>query len=201
MKNIMRTISLIWLSLFFIQCSNTSEKPTPNYSSEELKSYRETGLESAMSTKSALAAVLIPTVSTQGTVEALQYCNTQAIPLTDSVSTYTSHSIKRVSDKARNPANEANETELTYILDTKERIAAGEEPTPKVFAVSDKVIGYYPIMTNQFCLQCHGSIGKQISEETYATIQELYPNDKAIDYSEGELRGIFVVEMEGKSTN
>jgi hypothetical protein len=46
------------------------------------------------------------------------------------------------------------------------------------------------IPTGALCLQCHGS---QISPEVTARLAELYPQDKAHGYSEGEIRGAFVV--------
>jgi hypothetical protein len=47
-------------------------------------------------------------------------------------------------------------------------------------------------------MQCHGSENDQITQETLAKINELYSNDKATGYNVGELRGIWVVEMDGE---
>ena len=57
------------------------------------------------------------------------------------------------------------------------------------------MIGYYPIITNELCMQCHGQTGQQISPGTLAKITALYPNDKAVNYKVNQLRGIWVVEM------
>ena len=65
--------------------------------------------------------------------------------------------IKRVSDKPRNPNNQANETELTFIDDLKNTLLNGKKPTPKVVEKDGKMIGYYAIETNKMCLQCHGN--------------------------------------------
>ncbi len=195
----MRYLSVLVIGLFLTQCSGEVKNHTPTYTEEELVSYREEGLQAAMATKAALGSVLIPTVTQKGTVAALEFCNIKAIPLTDSMSVDQNKVLYRVSDKPRNPENLANEMELEYIASAKENIALGEMVTPTVYAIGDRVIGYYPIITNQFCLQCHGNAGEEISEETLAAIQRIYPQDKATGYSEGEIRGIFVVEMEGKS--
>jgi len=40
------------------------------------------------------------------------------------------------------------------------------------------------------CLQCHGT---EISPAVSAKLTELYPQDKAVGYKEGDLRGAFVV--------
>ena len=42
------------------------------------------------------------------------------------------------------------------------------------------------------CTACHGS-PDQISPEVKAKLAELYPNDKAVNYKLGELRGAVVV--------
>lgn len=51
-------------------------------------------------------------------------------------------------------------------------------------------------MTNGMCLQCHGTIGQEVSSETFTKIKELYPKDRATGYGLNELRGIWVVEMD-----
>jgi len=48
------------------------------------------------------------------------------------------------------------------------------------------------------CMQCHGSENEQIDNNTLAKINELYPDDKATGYGVGELRGIWVVEMDSE---
>ncbi len=67
--------------------------------------------------------------------------------------------IKRVSDKNRNPENKANEAELAYIAAAKLAIAQGEKAKPQLTMFGEKQIGYYPIMTNKMCMQCHGQPG------------------------------------------
>jgi hypothetical protein len=42
------------------------------------------------------------------------------------------------------------------------------------------------------CTACHGT-PEQISPEVKAKLDQLYPNDKAVNYKPGELRGAVVV--------
>jgi hypothetical protein len=44
------------------------------------------------------------------------------------------------------------------------------------------------------CLQCHGDLEKNISKEVSMKLSTLYPVDKAINYSENQIRGMWVVE-------
>jgi hypothetical protein len=45
-----------------------------------------------------------------------------------------------------------------------------------------------PILIQPECLNCHGSESTML-EEVSSLIAERYPNDKALDYKPGELRG------------
>ena len=160
------------------------------------KSYIEKGREYAMATKSVLGKNLMGRIKSKGTDDALSFCNSNAVPLVDSMSTLQNVHIKRVSDKNRNENNAANEMELAYIQKAKENLLNGGKIKPQVQEVNGRMIGYYPILTNNMCMQCHGDPQKQIQTSTLELIQEFYPNDKAFGYGEGELRGIWVVDME-----
>lgn len=155
----------------------------------------EQGLKYAMATKGVLGKNLLGAINTKGTAGALEFCNVQALPLTDSMSVHQNVKIKRVSDKNRNPNNAANAEELAYIASAKETLANGEKIKPLVNELQGRKIGYYPITTNNMCLQCHGTPGKELKEETLAAINKLYPEDKAIGYGPNQLRGIWVIEF------
>jgi len=165
-------------------------------SNVEDKTYLEKGREYAMATKSVLGKNLMGRIKMYGTDDALTFCNANAVPLVDSMSTLQNVHIKRVSDKNRNEHNAANEMELAYIQKAKENLSKGSEIQPQIQEVNGRMIGYYPILTNNMCMQCHGEPQKQIQPSTLKKIQQFYPNDKAFGYGEGELRGIWVVDME-----
>lgn len=158
----------------------------------------ETGQEIALKTKGVLGKNLLEALNAKGTENALSFCSTRAIPLTDSMAIALHARIKRVSDKNRNPENKANEAELAYIESTKMAIARGDKPKPQLTTLDEVQIGYYPIMTNKMCLQCHGQVEADISSSTLSKINSLYPDDLATGYSSDELRGIWVVEMDKK---
>lgn len=156
----------------------------------------ETGQGIAMKTKSVLGSNLLQAINSEGTEGALSFCSTRAIPLTDSMTVALNATVKRVSDKNRNPDNKANATELAYIEAAKTAISQGEKPKPLLNTVGNKLLGYYPIMTGQMCLQCHGEPETEILPNTLAKIQTLYPNDMAVGYDINELRGIWVIEWD-----
>jgi len=158
-------------------------------------SYEDRGRKYAMSTKSILGKNLLGAIKSNGTEKALEFCNIKAIALTDSMANVLGATIRRVSDKNRNPLNAANETELEYINAAHLLLANGGKLTPQLQEINGKMVGYYPIMTNAMCLQCHGIPNEQIRPATLERIALLYPEDLATGYGENELRGIWVVEM------
>lgn len=155
----------------------------------------EKGKSIAKATQAALGKNLMQAISERGTAGAIEFCNIEAIPITDSLAKIHRATVKRVSDKNRNPDNAANEAELAYIGNAKNQLAADQDIKPQVKEEDGKWVAYYPILTNAMCLQCHGN-ADQVNKEALAKIQAHYPDDKALGYSENEVRGIWVIEME-----
>ena len=201
MKKIILALIALAYALAVTQCSRSAKdnEDTPATAEEQpadIELYLERGRQHAMATQAVLGKNLAHAIQTQGTDGALAFCNLKAYPLTDSMATSLGVEIKRVSDKNRNPGNAANEEELHYITTAKEQLSQGEEAKPEVHQADGQLKGYYPILTNQMCLQCHGKPNEDITSATMAKIRELYPADKATGYNENELRGIWVVTMD-----
>jgi hypothetical protein len=204
--------SLFIILLILLGCKNSSEGDKTKDSrvktyQEEVKDYSdnkidltplEQGLNFAMQTQKVLAENLMYEINTNGTVHAFTFCNANAYTLTDSMALALNVQIKRVSDKPRNPNNKANKQEAAYITKSKEFLAKGEIIKPEMTETNGQMVGYYPIITNQVCMQCHGNQGTEVLSETLLQIENLYPNDKGIGYKINELRGIWVVEMNKK---
>jgi cytochrome c553 len=106
--------------------------------------------------------------------------------------------IRRVSDKNRSTLNAASGDELVYIRDAKAQLVKGQPVKPKMQEKNGSLVGYYPIVTEVMCLQCHGKPGTDVSAKTMAKLSQLYPDDKATGYGLNELRGIWVIEMNKK---
>lgn len=196
-----KILSITILSFVLISCSSPEPKSdeiekdmTEKLFNEEL----ELAKAHALATKQILGKNLISKIGAEGTVEALSFCNIQAIPLTDSMSNELNVNIKRVSDLPRNPDNQASSKELEYIHSMKELLSNGEEVKPKLMETDYGNETYIPIITNALCLQCHGQVNSDILPETMEKLNNLYSEDKAIGYGVNEIRGIWVVEMAKK---
>lgn len=161
--------------------------------------HADRGLGYAQTAKAALGKNLMKAINEKGTAGAVEFCKLKAIPLTDSISIMKNAVIERVSDKPRNKRNAANEEELGYISYFKKLVAAGTQPKPIVKTEKGEVNFYYPITTNAMCLQCHGKPNEQIQSETWATLKNLYPMDKAVGYEANEVRGIWAINFEGEN--
>lgn len=200
MKKSNRIVTLLVLttliSAFLYSCdAGDTNKPVDKEAIISTPNYMETGKEVAMKAQSVLAKNLVNAINTGGSGYAVEFCNTKALVLTDSMALVLHAQIKRVTDKTRNAANQANENELKYIQSVKDKMLRSEKPEPAMTEIAGKMVGYYPIVSNQLCLQCHGTKDKDIETATFQKINKLYPHDNAIGYRVNELRGIWVVEM------
>jgi len=199
---------ILLTSLLFSSCLQNNHKKSEKDSNLKIRKnkttvdtenstqdYLEKGKAIAMATGDLLSKKLFTAINANGPENALEFCNIQALPITDSMATELHAKIKRVSDKYRNLHNAANNMELEYIKHAKLEIEKNGSAKPKLITSNEKMIAYYPIITNSLCLQCHGNIETDISKETKTAIQINYPEDKATGYDVNELRGIWVIEM------
>lgn len=130
-----------------------------------------------------------------GPVSAVQFCNMEAMALTNAYSAKYNTEVKRVSDRFRNPKNAANEKELAVMQDFKRMLDAGEPLSPKVAIDAEGRKNFYaPIFTGGACLACHGS-SANMQPELVTALDSLYPNDNAKGYVADELRGIWSIKF------
>lgn len=197
MKKVLTSIFILVLTLTSCQ-NNTSQDQTDQKKEEpvqvekkESKDYTKLGMDYAKATKKELGMNLKKAMKEGGVNYALEFCNVQAMPLTQKMTDKFDAKIMRVSDKNRNPVNAASEKQENIIKEFSEVIAKGEKPEPIIDEQESQVAFYFPLVTNSMCLKCHGKVGEDIATETYNKIIELYPEDKAIGYQENEVRGIW----------
>lgn len=130
-----------------------------------------------------------------GAVNAINVCSELA-PEMAMARTTEGWTISRVSEKSRNKNNQADPMQLD-ILDS----FFSPDQDPKFVGEWQTIAGkktffyYKPIYMQEVCLSCHGP-KKNIKPEVAAKIAELYPDDAATGYRVGDLRGMFVVEVE-----
>ena len=155
--------------------------------------YREKGMEYAMAVQGALGKTLQAKIQEEGIREAVVFCHVEALPITDSLSEKLGARISRITDKPRNPLNSAGAEEMKFISNFRAELAGGQTPEALVVRQGEHTTFYYPILTNNLCLKCHGTPGEDIVPDLLSTISELYPEDQATGYSASQLRGLWKV--------
>ncbi|NNC94916.1 MAG: DUF3365 domain-containing protein [Chitinophagales bacterium] len=191
-------ISLFLLVMIFA-CNQVSEnKPTATPETDK-DVFMERGQEITAEVFTALASTLRKKLKEGGVSAAVQYCNLAALPIVDSLSEIHNAKIRRATLNERNPANRSNADELKILNEYQNAKTMGSILESKVLVDGESVLYYQPIMINNFCLQCHGVIGKDIAEIDYTVIKELYPGDKAVGYKDGELRGIWSIRFDNSN--
>jgi len=125
----------------------------------------------------------------EGPVEAVGACQLRA-PAIAADRSQEGVRVGRSSHRLRNPANAPPEW-VAPILD-----AYGEETAdraPRTVTLAADRMGYVePILVQPLCLTCHGAA---LAPEVAARIETLYPQDRAVGYQAGELRGVFWIEF------
>lgn len=123
-----------------------------------------------------------------GPVAAVTACQLKAPKIADSISR-GDFRVGRASHRLRNPANIAPDwvapVMAAYVANPSER-------DPRTVSLPDDRAGYVePIFMQRLCTSCHGeNIAPNLSEK----IAELYPEDRAVGFKLGDLRGVFWIE-------
>lgn len=131
-----------------------------------------------------------------GPVAAIAVCNTQAMPITQQVSSDQGMQLGRVSLKYRNPANAPNAWQRVVLEDFEQQKKVGKDVTTLTWSETVNVDGerefrfMKAIPTGGVCLSCHGTM---ISPEVSQALAGAYPQDRATGFNEGDIRGAFVV--------
>jgi hypothetical protein len=152
--------------------------------------YLGVSVNMARETKKALGGALKAALQRGGVQEAVGYCNVNALPLTDSIAQRYNATIKRATDKPRNPENALTALERLYMEQFRKEIAHEGKVNAVVTEVRDSVHFFAPIALEGLCLTCHGTLGKELTIDNYSYITAKYPEDKAINYAVDDLRGV-----------
>lgn len=184
-----RTI-LLTTVLFLLSFNSMAESAIP-----------EQALNEARATVKAFAgqmqSVLKPAMKKGGPVEAIEVCNLQAVPIANSVSAKSDWQVRRTALKVRNADNQPDAWELQVLEAFEQRKAAGEDIKTMEYSVQlasngQSVYRYMKaIPTGELCLKCHGS---EINSAVSSSLKVHYPNDQAVGFNMGDIRGAFSLQ-------
>jgi hypothetical protein len=106
--------------------------------------------------------------------------------------------VRRTALKFRNPDNKPDATDREVMEQMTARMKEGTfEKKPVVVTVDGVDRVYVPLVVEKGCLKCHGPVEK-IDPAVRKVLSEKYPGDKAVNFKEGDLRGVVVAEIAPK---
>ncbi len=117
---------------------------------------------------------------------AIAVCKEKAPTVAENVQQTYGVAIGRTSHRLRNSANTAPEWASQYVAEMV------EDPT-YVAGPNGELGALLPIKLKAECQMCHGPV-EEIDDSVMAAISEAYPEDQAVGFVEGDLRGWFWVE-------
>lgn len=204
MKKSYYLLFILAITAYLAACSSdtaaSSDQETDGSTAEapiDTAQYKKQGMEIAMGTFKVLSGQLKSALQEGGVPNAVRYCNTVAYPLVDSLSEAYGATIRRASNKVRNPKDKPTALEQEVLDTYHAQMTAGKQPKPIVRQMESGEIAFYaPIRMQELCLNCHGKLGETLKEEDYAIIKALYPKDEAIGYEAGDLRGVWSITFQ-----
>ena len=185
------TLSLSLLTMILAGCATS---PSP----EKVAGLNDDARKTAGALILTLGGELKTAMTTGGPAGAIGVCKEKAPRIAAEAAQKTSMQIKRVSPKNRNPKGVPDAWETQALTELEKRLAAGEKPeTLDLHAVvangDGKEFRYAKaLVTQPLCLNCHGDPEK-MPPDVKATLATEYPNDKAVGYSAGMIRGILSI--------
>lgn len=146
-----------------------------------------------------LLQVLSEEIARGGPESAIAVCRDKAPELARAASAQTGWNIRRVSLRNRNPKAVPDTWERAALEEFDRRAALGENPTTLEkgeAVVTDAGRPEYRYMkalpVQQICLACHGP-GDKLTPAVTSQLRKLYPDDKAVGYSLGQIRGAMTI--------
>ncbi|MDD5358686.1 MAG: DUF3365 domain-containing protein [Sulfurovaceae bacterium] len=122
----------------------------------------------------------------------IDMCSASAQQLTKNYNKTLSSNMKirRTALGYRNPLNKPDDIDKEVM----NKMMGSKTMTPVIIKTTDGYRVYKPLVTLQMCLACHGDINA-MNPKTVAKIKKYYPNDKAVGFKLGDLRGVVVAEI------
>jgi len=145
----------------------------------------------------ALSGKLQQAMERGGPAYAVEFCSLNALSILDSLSSAHGATIRRTSDRIRNPQDLPYDEEariLRTMLAEWKQVNNETAIRPRVELHGDSIAYYRPIFINTpACLKCHGIPGSTLDSAAQAEITARYEQDQATGYAINDLRGVWSV--------
>jgi hypothetical protein len=153
----------------------------------------------AVSVPPRLLQVLTDTIAKSSAADAVSVCQDIAPKLAKAASEQSGWQVRRVSLRNRNPKAVPDAWERETLEDFDRRAAAGEAPAGlerfSIEVVDGKPLQRYmrALPTQGLCLSCHGAT-EQLAPGVAERLKALYPDDRAVGYGLGQVRGAMTLK-------
>ena len=181
------------VSFFFLGMAAVSAVYAGDYTAE-IDASRATAKEFMQTLKQELQAGM----QDGGPVNAISVCNLSAPGIANTYSVRNGWDVGRTSLQRRNPDNTPDAWERSVLESFEERKRAGEDPAKLehyevVRQDGVRTLRYMKaIPTAPLCLACHG---ESVDSITRTRLEKLYPDDQALGYKAGDIRGAFTISQ------
>lgn len=146
-----------------------------------------------------LLSVLTEEIAKGGPASAIDVCRDKAPAMAKAASAQSGWAIKRVSLKNRNPKAVPDAWERAMLEEFDRRASAGEAPasleasTTVTTPTGHTEYRYMKALPVQpVCLACHGT-PESLAPEVSQQLHTLYPDDRAVGYALGQIRGAMTI--------
>ncbi len=208
-KSLLFIFSIIISAIFWCGACSTDKrhagkkeaatvKSSGSGEAELLEKAVERGNEISALSQKALASKLKNALDAGGVSNAIEFCNLNAYPIIDSLEEKLGSEIRRVTAKSRNPNDNPDSMEHTILDAYQNTHNSGEDLRANVQLLRDSNQILYSraiVIENNLCLVCHGVPGRELTVENYELIKSFYPEDKAVGYQIGDLRGMWSIRI------
>ena len=178
----------ITLALLVTGCNNTkpttsADKPTTMLSDSQKQALNSEANAIIKPFGTELMGTVKTSIQTSGAPKTVEVCKTLAPQITAKYADKTNAqghtwSLRRTSEKIRNPNNLCRSVIKQYLFS---KLSDGEQ-------VGNQYRYMKAIAIAEPCLACHGT---DVKQPVHDMLKQHYPNDKAIGFNAGDLRGAF----------
>jgi hypothetical protein len=174
---------------------SSSREPEREPAGEEASTYVEQANEAIRALQAGLVQALTSAMKEGGPPSAVHVCRDEAQTITQHVSQEKSILVGRTSHRLRNPKNAPRPWAEAVVRDAAEKKTGDVES--HVIDLGDKVGVLKPINTMSLCTNCHGS-PDEVGADVKQALAEAYPEDQAVGFAVGDLRGWMWAEVPKK---
>lgn len=177
-------------------CGDASDEPIEPDPGPSLELLNVEAEAAAMQLGRRLKTRLMSAMQDGGPISAITVCADEAPAIAAAVSAETGLQVGRTAPRVRNSDNAPDAWEQAQLSEFQTAIASGADPTTLVSSAVVELDGEQvfrwakPIVLEAQCATCHGVT---VGPEILAEIAARYPEDAAIGFSPGDLRGMFSV--------